>query len=76
VVQRLFADRALIVLLAAAILCTACSMFTDASSGGGRCASVVRQAECRLSKAFRARFTFSKMSVAVAVQMKGLGARL
>lgn len=38
-VQRLFADRALIVLLAAAILCTACSMFTDASSGGGRCAS-------------------------------------
>ena len=35
--------------------------------------SVVRQADCRLSSVRRARLTFSKMSVALAVQMNGLG---
>jgi transposase len=38
--------------------------------------SVVRHAECRLSRAFLARLTFSRMSAALAVQLKGLGARL
>jgi hypothetical protein len=36
-------------------------------------ASVVRHAECRLWSAERARLTFSRMSLALAVQMKGLG---
>ena len=35
--------------------------------------SGVRQAECRLSSVRRARLTFSKISEALAVQMKGLG---
>ena len=39
-------------------------------------ASVVRHADCRLSSALRARFTFSRMSLALAVQMNGLGAWL
>jgi hypothetical protein len=38
--------------------------------------SVVRHAECRLSRALRARLTFSRMSLALAVQMNGLGVRL
>jgi hypothetical protein len=37
-------------------------------------ASVVRHAECPLFSLARARLTFSKMSAALAVQMKGLGA--
>ena len=36
-------------------------------------ASVVRHAECRLWRALRARFTFSRMSAALAVQMNGFG---
>src|ERR1700758_2078490 len=36
-------------------------------------AGVVRHAECRLWSAERARLTFSRMSLALAVQMKGLG---
>lgn len=39
-------------------------------------ASVVRQADCNLSRVLRPRFTFSKMSAADAVQMNGLGAAL
>jgi len=35
--------------------------------------SVVRQADCRLSRAARARLTFSRISAALAVQMNGLG---
>src|SRR5262249_50835160 len=35
--------------------------------------SVVRHKDCNLSSFCRARLTFSKMSEAVAVQMKGLG---
>jgi len=35
--------------------------------------SLVRQADCRLSRALRARLTFSRMSAAFAVQMNGLG---
>jgi hypothetical protein len=35
--------------------------------------SGLRHAECRLSSAARARFTFSRMSAAFAVQMNGLG---
>jgi hypothetical protein len=35
--------------------------------------SVVRHADCRLSRDLRARFTFSRMSAAFAVQMNGLG---
>jgi hypothetical protein len=37
------------------------------------CASVVRQADCRLFRDARARLTFSRMSAALAVQMKGFG---
>ena len=37
-------------------------------------ASVVRQTDCILFSFFRARLTLDKMSVAVAVQMNGLGA--
>jgi len=33
----------------------------------------VRHTDCTLTRVFRARFTFSRMSVAEAVQMKGLG---
>ena len=36
-------------------------------------ASVVRQADCRLFRDARARLTFSRMSAALAVQMKGFG---
>lgn len=36
-------------------------------------ASVVRQADCNLSRTARPRFTFSRMSLALAVQMNGLG---
>ena len=39
-------------------------------------ASVVRQADCTLCRAARPRLTFSKMSEAVAVQMKGVGCSL
>src|SRR6266851_1894074 len=35
--------------------------------------SGLRQAECRLSSVRRARLTFSRISEALAVQMKGLG---
>ena len=37
-------------------------------------ASVVRHAECRLFRALRARFTFSGISLALAVQINGFGA--
>ena len=36
-------------------------------------ASGPRQTDCNLSSFFRARWTFSRMSEAVAVQMNGLG---
>ena len=39
-------------------------------------ASVVRQADCTLCRAARPRLTFSRMSEAVAVQMKGVGCSL
>ena len=39
-------------------------------------ASVVRHTDRHLFRAARPRFTFSKMSQALAVQMKGLGSRL
>ncbi len=39
-------------------------------------ASVVRQADATLSRRWRARLTFSKMSEAFAVQMNGLGSKL
>ena len=38
--------------------------------------SVVRQADCTLCRAARPRLTFSRMSEAVAVQMKGVGCSL
>ena len=41
-----------------------------------RLASVVRQADCTLCRAARPRLTFSRMSEAVAVQMKGVGCSL
>ena len=37
---------------------------------------VVRQADCTLCRAARPRLTFSRMSEAVAVQMKGVGCSL
>ena len=43
------------------------------STGRLQQASVVRHAECRLSRDLRARLTFSRMSAALAVQMNGLG---
>jgi hypothetical protein len=39
-------------------------------------ASGLRQTECTLTRAFRARFTFSRISEADAVQMKGFGCSL
>lgn len=39
----------------------------------GRHPSGLRHTECTLTKVLRARFTFSRMSEAEAVQMKGLG---
>jgi NAD(P)-dependent dehydrogenase (short-subunit alcohol dehydrogenase family) len=39
-------------------------------------ASVVRHTDCTLTRTLRARFTFSRMSEAEAVQMKGLGRSL
>ena len=44
-----------------------------ALTAAGNGASGVRHAECRLSKALRARLTFSRISAAFAVQMNGLG---
>ena len=38
--------------------------------------SVVRQADCHLLRALRPRLTFSKMSLAEAVQINGLGSLL
>ena len=38
--------------------------------------SGVRHTDCTLTRALRARFTFSRMSEAEAVQMKGLGRSL
>ena len=43
-------------------------------AAGEHMSSVVRHAECRLFSLARARLTFSKMSAALAVHMKGLGA--
>lgn len=42
----------------------------------GEDASVVRQADCILLSFLRPRFTFSRISAAVAVQMNGLGSEL
>jgi hypothetical protein len=42
----------------------------------GRTASVVGQTDALLTRACRARVTFSRMSLAVFVQMKGLGSSL
>jgi hypothetical protein len=38
--------------------------------------SVARHKDCNVSSFLRARLTFSRMSLAVAVQMKGLGSSL
>ncbi len=46
------------------------------SSATVRSPSVVRQADCTLCRAARPRLTFSRMSEAVAVQMKGVGCPL
>ena len=43
------------------------------SAPGVLLASVARQTDCNLSRAFLPRVTFSRMSEALAVQMKGLG---
>ena len=42
----------------------------------GASSSVVRQTDCNLSRVLRARVTLARMSLADAVQMKGLGLRL
>ena len=44
--------------------------------GGGDVASVVRQADWVLFSFFRPRFTFSRISLAEAVQTKGFGLAL
>ena len=42
----------------------------------GKLPSVARQADCDLLSFLRPRFTFSRISAAVAVQMNGLGSEL
>ena len=55
---------------------SACSSFSGQSAYYGELASGVSHTDRRLSRVARARVTFSRMSVAFAVQMKGLGFRL
>jgi hypothetical protein len=54
------------------------SMTSDLTPGGTMNSEVsgLRQTECTLTRAFRARFTFSRISEADAVQMKGFGCSL